>query len=207
MAMLKIVRTLAQFGFAAVTWHGIALDAVLPGSCASVVGKFIYLTVQSLYIVFAYYVLSFMASFLDLIGYPIRSLDRFAHWASAASGGFALFYSIMFYLVVYSDPKFHDIIREQEAQGIPFEYSQHWVHAPPIFMVPLDALLKEPEKVTQTVLKSSGLSYLPYFIAVGIEYIIVLHYNFNVNKVWPYPFMDDFTSPWQPWSPPLSHSQ
>jgi hypothetical protein len=60
-------------------------------------GKFVFLTVQSVFILNIYFVLNALAEVSRLRGSPIKSLDSIVTKYSPVGGGFAIFLTIMFY--------------------------------------------------------------------------------------------------------------
>ena len=60
-------------------------------------GKFVFLTVQSVFILNVYFVLNAVAEVSRLQGSPIKSLDLLVTKYAPVGGGFAIFLTIMFY--------------------------------------------------------------------------------------------------------------
>ncbi len=66
------------------------------------VGKAIFLTVQSVFILTGYYFLCAVSEGAKLCGSEIKFLERITHKYSSVAGGFALFLTIMFYALCWS---------------------------------------------------------------------------------------------------------
>eukprot|EP00285_Hemiselmis_virescens_P007049 CAMPEP_0173392166 /NCGR_PEP_ID=MMETSP1356-20130122/18799_1 /TAXON_ID=77927 ORGANISM="Hemiselmis virescens, Strain PCC157" /NCGR_SAMPLE_ID=MMETSP1356 /ASSEMBLY_ACC=CAM_ASM_000847 /LENGTH=213 /DNA_ID=CAMNT_0014349899 /DNA_START=145 /DNA_END=786 /DNA_ORIENTATION=+ len=165
----------------------------------AVLGKGIYLTHQTLWILVTYFGLGFIASVSrEILGKRFNALEGFVHWSSPMAGGFGLFLTIMFYALVWPNAGFHEnVIKPLEKQGIPMTYYQHVIHSPSIGLVLLECLAKRPELVYAKV--EPALAYFKYFVIFGAWYVFVLRYNFSVTGGWPYPFMSEFTAEWQHW--------
>ena len=163
-------------------------------------GKGLYLTHQTQWILATYFLLGFVASVKREVlgGKPWVQMDRFVHWSSVLAGGFGLFLTIMFYALVWPNPTFHEtVVKPWERKGIPITYYFHVIHAPSIVLVLLEAFVKQPQLTRSTV--GSAASYFQYFAAFGAWYVFVLRYNHYKTNGYPYPFMDEFTAWWHHW--------
>jgi hypothetical protein len=65
------------------------------------VGKAIFLTVQSVFILILYYSLCAISEGTKLCGSEIKFLERVTHRYSSVAGGFSLFLTIMFYALCW----------------------------------------------------------------------------------------------------------
>jgi hypothetical protein len=60
--------------------------------------------------------------------------------------------TIMFYALCWFNEKFQrDIVRVIEAQGIPFSYYQHLIHAPSLLLVIADAAAKHGDLLEEVI--------------------------------------------------------
>mmetsp|Transcript_63658 Transcript_63658/g.145850 ORF Transcript_63658/g.145850 Transcript_63658/m.145850 type:complete len:297 (+) Transcript_63658:121-1011(+) len=164
-----------------------------------VFGKWIFLTTQSLFMLTGYFLVNVAHESSLLLGLRSARLQRLAYWLSPVAGGFGIFLTMMFYLMVWSSKAFQlNSVQFWHDRGLPFAYWQHMIHAPSVLLVTADALSKHSGLVRLHVDKIGA--YIPLFAVYGTFYTVMIRYNFSRTERWPYPFLGQFTEEWQHWA-------
>ena len=95
------------------------------------IGKTVFLTVQSIFILKCYFCLCTVNEGAKLCGFKLIALNKIIYKYSSVAGGFAIFLTIMFYSLCWFNNDFQtQVVQRLEAKGMPFGRWQHWVHFP-----------------------------------------------------------------------------
>ncbi len=151
--MSAMVRAGFQLTFAAfmscVLWVELV---VIPMRIASCVGKFLFLTCQTLAIVTMYACGNAVCECSRLLlRRRLERLERSLGWAHCAVAGLAAFVLIMFYATCWFDPKYQERIRVFEAEGLPMGFYSHLLHVPAVPFMFADALLARRAPMLQAI--------------------------------------------------------
>ena len=154
----------------------------------SMVGKFIFLTTQTLCLIFLYAGGNLMCEVYRLVACRrLARMESVLNWMCCVVAGMTWFVFIMFYCVVWPDPKYQDIRREEEAHGKPFGFNSHVLHCAAVPMMCADTYLKR-----RTILRTAlgrPRDYFVFFVCYGLFYPSLVQLNHRRTGAWPYPFM------------------
>jgi hypothetical protein len=155
--MIDLSRWVVQAGFqltfAAVMSYVLWVElVVIPMKIATCVGKFLFLTCQTLAIVALYACGNAVCEWSRLLlRIRLERLERALGWVRCAVAGLATFVLIMFYATCWFDPTYQARIGAFEAEGLPMGFYSHLLHVPAVPFMCADVLLARRAPMLQSI--------------------------------------------------------
>lgn len=157
------------------------------------VGKYVWLTHQTISLHFIHHAISLCAPYLG---------SRIAAGTYAIAmliGTLASFVTIQFNVLVRSDPEFVRSIRVWATRGVHMGVLDDVVHIPHLFLALIDLCIARHRSslllLRPTVFGLAG--FVTFYVAM---YTVMIHGNFALTKQWPYGFCASFGKSLQAWS-------
>lgn len=188
--MLDVWHFIFQILAASIMAWVLHTDLAMEMKQPSIVGKFIFLTTQTILMIFLYFMSNVICECSRLAGSRLVVIESCLNWICCVVAGFAIFICVMFYAVVWPDPVYQVKVAQFEAEGMPLAFNSHLLHCSAVPLILLDTYLKRPVELHQSI--GRVRAYLTFFLGYGICYVILVYFNRYKTGAWPYPFLDKF---------------